>query len=86
MKLTSIIDFLIERKAIVLRLCFVALALLVVIDALPMVVDKEHAHGEVEKLPGFWATFGLLGCLLLILLSKGFGHLGIMQREDYYHE
>jgi hypothetical protein len=50
------------------------------------VVDKEHAHTAVEKLPGFWAVFGFLGCVVLILASKAFGHAGIMKREDYYDE
>ncbi len=86
MKLTRMIDFLLEHQAIVRRLSYAVLVLLVVIDALPMVVDKEHAHSELEKLPGFWAAFGWLGCMLLIVISKGFGHLGIMQREDYYDE
>jgi len=41
-------------------------------------------HTAAERFPGFWAVFGLVGCIVLILVSKGFGHLGIMQREDYY--
>ena len=52
------------------------------------VVHKEgHAHTWVEgHVPGFWAVFGLAGCMLLIVLSKAFGHAGIMKREDYYDE
>lgn len=62
------------------------LALLVIVDAIPGVVNKEHAHTAVERWPGFWAVFGWVGCVLLIVVSKWLGHAGIMQREDYYDE
>ena len=87
MKLVPIIDYLRQRLPIVVRLCFAFLALLVIVDSIPGIVDKEHAHTWVEShLPGFWSLFGFFGCALLIILSKAFGHLGIMTREDYYDE
>ena len=86
MSLVRLIDFLRARlKQVVLVGC-VLLVLLVVIDAIPLFVDKHHAHTSVEKLPVFWAAFGFLGCVLIILASKAFGHAGIMKREDYYDE
>jgi hypothetical protein len=84
MKLLAIIEFLLQRRRTVARVCCVVLAVLVVIDAIPALVDKEHAHTEAEHFPGFWAAFGFVGCVVLILLSKWFGHVGIMTREDYY--
>ena len=51
--------------------------------------DPDYLQGMLDLtvlLPGFWALFGLMGCIGLILLSKAFGHAGIMQREDYYDE
>ena len=86
MKLVHLLDFLRTRRKLVVRLALLALGLLVLLDALPFMVDKEPAHTWVEHLPGFWAIFGFVGCVLLILLSKAFGHLGIMTREDYYDE
>jgi hypothetical protein len=86
MKLVELIGFLRKRLKTVVRLCLAILALLVVVDAIPGIVNKEHAHTALERLPGFWAVFGLVGCIILILLSKAFGHAGIMQREDYYDE
>jgi len=86
MKLAQLIQFLRDRLKTVVRVCLVVLALLVLIDALPGVVDKEHAHTAAEGWPGFWAVFGFVGCAILILASKAFGHAGIMQREDYYDE
>lgn len=86
MKIVQFIEFLQRHLRTVVRLCLALLAVLVVLDALPFVVDKSHAHGAVEKFPGFWAVFGLGGCILLILFAKTFGHLGVVKREDYYDE
>ena len=86
MKLARLIEFLRNHLKTVVRLCLAVLALLVLVDAIPAVVDKEHAHAFVERLPGFWAVFGFVGCVVLIIASKAFGHAGIMQPEDYYDE
>jgi drug/metabolite transporter (DMT)-like permease len=84
MKLVQIIEFLRERLKAVVRLCFALLVLLIVIDAL--FVNKDHAHTRVEHLPAFWSLFGFIGCVLIVIGSKWFGHTGIMTREDYYDE
>lgn len=84
MKLVQLIEFLRQRLKTVVRICFGLLALLILLDA--VVVDKEHAHTRLEHLPAFWSIFGFLGCVLIIIGSKWFGHAGIMTREDYYDE
>jgi hypothetical protein len=86
MKLLALIEYLRKHLKTVVRLCCAGLAVLVLLDALPALVDKEHAHTEAEHIPAFWAAFGFVGCVVLILVSKWFGHLGIMTREDYYDE
>ena len=60
--------------------------MLVALDVIPGLIDKEHAHTKAEHIPGFWAAFGFIGCVLIIVVSKWFGHAGIMTREDYYDE
>ena len=86
MKLVQLIEFLRNRLKTVVRICCAVLAVLILLDAIPAIVDKEHAHTQAEHLPAFWAIFGFVGCVVLIVLSKWFGHAGIMQREDYYDE
>jgi hypothetical protein len=66
------------------RIAIAVLVVLVLLDAIPAIVDKEHAHTAAEHVPAFWAAFGLLGCLLLVILSKTFGHLFVSRSEDYY--
>ena len=84
MKLVQLIEFLRNRLKTVVRVCFGLLALLILVDAL--LVDKEHAHTRLEHLPAFWSVFGFLGCVVIVIASKWFGHAGIMTREDYYDE
>jgi hypothetical protein len=86
MRLLRIIEFLREHLRAVVRISLCALALLILLDAVPAIVDKEHAHTAAEHIPAFWSVFGFVGCVILIIASKWFGHLGIMQREDYYDE
>lgn len=80
--IVKLIDFLRDRLKLVIRISYAVLALLVVWDVL--FVSKEHAHTSAEHLPGFWAVFGFVACVLIIIISKWYGHLGIMTREDYY--
>jgi hypothetical protein len=80
--IVQMIDYLRDRLKLVIRLCYGVLALLVLYDAL--ILDKSYAHTAAEKLPGFWSIFGFISCVLIIIVSKWYGHLGIMAREDYY--
>ncbi len=86
MNLAKLIEYLRNRLKTVIWVCCAVLALVVLLDAIPAVVNKEHAHTKWEHVPTFWAVFGFLGCVVIILFSKWFGHLGIMTREDYYED
>jgi hypothetical protein len=80
--IVNLIQFLRNRLKRVIQVCCVILALLVGFDAL--LLDKSKAHTAAESLPGFWALFGLVSCVVIIFVSKWFGRLGITRQEDYY--
>lgn len=84
MRLVALIEFLRKhvRQVRIVSLCF--LLLLVACDWL--FVDKSHAHTGAEGYFGFWAIFGFVSCVAIIFISKWYGHLGIMTREDYYDD
>jgi hypothetical protein len=86
MKLVRLIDFLRDRLRLVVSVGIAVLVVLVLLDAIPAIVNKEHAHTAAEHIPAFWAAFGLLGCTLLVIVSKTYGHFGVSTREDYYDE
>lgn len=69
--------------------------------ATPAAEHAAPAHGETagashgfwtstyhmaENVPGFWTLFGFLGCVVLVVVSKSYGHLWVSKREDYYGE
>jgi hypothetical protein len=47
--------------------------LLVIAGRRAGLVDKHHAHTKAEHLPGFWAAFGFVACVLIVIVSKAFG-------------
>jgi hypothetical protein len=51
----------------------------------------SHLYHIAETWPVFWSVFGFLACVIIVYVSKWYGHLKIgrteiMTREDYYHE
>ena len=89
--IVKFIDYLRDRLKTVIRLCYVVLGLLVLFDI--AFVDKHSAHLAIETLPGFWAVFGFVACVLIIILSKWYGHVKwfgsnfrVMSPEDYYDD
>ena len=45
-----------------------------------------RAYHLAETLPVFWTLFGVLGCVLLVIVSKGVLAAFVAKREDYYGE
>jgi hypothetical protein len=84
MRLVALIEFLQKhlRQVRIISLCL--LLLLVVFDWL--LVDKSDVHTAPERYIAFWAFFGFVSCVAIIFISKWYGHLGIMTREDYYDD
>jgi hypothetical protein len=81
----QLIDYLKERLQKLKVLSAIAVAVMLVWTIVG--VDTSHAHTWMEKnVPGFWAIFSLLACLVLIFFAKWFGNSGIMTREDYYDD
>ncbi|MGO8927813.1 MAG: hypothetical protein ACLQU3_13105 [Limisphaerales bacterium] len=84
MNLAKIIEYLRNRLKTVKLVCIAVLVLLAAMDIL--FVGNGEAHTAAEHIPAFWSIFGFVGCVLIIVLSKWYGHLGIMTREDYYED
>lgn len=86
MNIIQILEALNRRWKLLVRLFLLVLAVLVVIDAIPALVDKEKAHTTMELLPGFWSLYGFISCVVIVYVSKWFGDIGIMRREDFYND
>ena len=81
MKLLEIIELLRSKAA--KRTAYVALIILIVVD---FIIPRHEIHFFGDKIPGFWSLFGFIACVLIIIVSKWIGHLGLMQDENYYDE
>jgi hypothetical protein len=65
----------------------VVLALMAVAgDALAPSGPAAHEPPLGPRVPGWYAWFGLVGCVAIVFVSKALGKWWLMRREDYYQE
>jgi len=81
MKLLEIVEVL--RTKIVRRIAYGVLILLIITD---FFIPRHEVHFFGDEIRGFWSLFGFIACVLIIVVSKWIGHLGLMQHENYYDE
>ncbi len=65
----------------ILRVFYVVCGLLVIADFLV----HRHIYHSWEKLPAFYALYGFVGCVILVLIAKEMRKF-LMRGEDYYDE
>ncbi|RMH83339.1 MAG: hypothetical protein D6681_16940 [Calditrichaeota bacterium] len=64
-----------------------ACALLFVLDFLFLLFPEtfhKHAHYAWENWPGFYAVYGFVSCVFLVLLAKHVLRPLVKRSEDYY--
>ena len=67
------------------RLYVICLAGSLLLDVYGLYTHRFHYHFGFQYLPQFFALFGLIGCMLLILIAKAIGRF-IVVDEDYYEK
>jgi hypothetical protein len=45
---------------------------------------QEHGAFLWSNLPGFFAVFGFVACVVIVAISKLIGHYWLQRKEDYY--
>ncbi|MFT5111253.1 MAG: thioredoxin-related protein [Parasphingorhabdus sp.] len=68
-----------KNVRLVVRALFACCALLAIAD---FFVHRHISHA-VESLPGFYAFYGFVACVVLVLVAKEMRKL-LMRDEDYY--
>ena len=102
MKLLSIIESLRRNLKTVVLSCYAVLALVVVADVVRALTThgaeaptpaEPAVYGfwatlfhVAETVPGFWTVFGILGCVLLVIVSKAIVGSVVSKPEDFYDE
>ena len=79
MNLIDIIEKL--RTKTVKKLAYGILVLLIAAD---FIIPRHEIHFFGDKIPGFWSLFGLVSCVLIIVVSKWLGQYWLVRDEDYY--
>ena len=70
-------------KKLLWRLYYICFVGSLILDFYWLHTHKFHYHFDFQYLPQFFALFGLIGCMLLILIAKAMGWF-IVVDEDYY--
>lgn len=68
-----------ENIAKIIKVFYVICALLVVVDF----IVHRHIYHEWENIPAFYAIYGFIGCVVLVLIAKLMRKV-LMKEEDYY--
>jgi hypothetical protein len=63
----------------ILRVFYAVCALLFVMDF----VIHRHVSHEMEGIPGFYAIYGFVGCVVLVVVARWM-RVVLMRDEDYY--
>ena len=66
---------------LMLRVFYVICALLVIADF----VYHRHVLHSLEKIPAFYAIYGFIACVVLVLIATQMRKL-VMKKEDYYDD
>ena len=64
-----------------LKVFYVICGLLVVADF----VVHRHIYHDWERIPAFYAIYGFVGCVVLVLIAREMRKF-LMRGEDYYDE
>lgn len=68
-----------RNVSLVLRALYVICALLFILDF----ILHRHVSLSWENIPGFYAIYGFVACVLLVLIAKQMRKV-LMRKEDYY--
>jgi hypothetical protein len=70
-------------KRIWITVFAVTLVLFVPVDFL-LHSGQDHGDFPWSHVPGFFALFGFVGCVIIVVVSKLLGHYWLQRKEGYY--
>lgn len=69
-----------KNVKLLLKIFFTACVIIFLVD----LVISKHPHFEWEEWTGFYAVFGFVACVILVLVAKYVLRPIVMRKEDYY--
>lgn len=79
--MARLLEYLHQRRIAVKRLFFAALVIIPLVD---IFVARHEVHFIGDRIPCFWSIFGLVVCILMIVVWKWLAHAWLERDEDYY--
>lgn len=70
-----------ENISKILKVFYAICILLVVADF----IVHRHIYHTWEQVPAFYAIYGFVGCVVLVLIAKAMRKV-LMKKEDYYDQ
>lgn len=77
------LETLVNNTRTLKRISYGVLALTVVLD---FFIERHHHVFFWEDIPGFSAAYGLISCVLIVVISKALGHYWLERSEEYYND
>ena len=62
----------------------VSISVLVLLVIGDLLIPRHQTHFIGDIIPGFWAGFGFLACVLIIIISKWLGTAFLFRPDTYY--
>ncbi|HDQ39668.1 MAG TPA: hypothetical protein ENN39_01365 [Desulfonatronum sp.] len=62
---------------------WIILAVITAVSLIAQYSTGEHHHWW-DLIPGFYAIYGFVGCILIVKISKWYGKKIVFRGEDYY--
>jgi len=66
------------------RILVIILTALVASILIDLLLIGNSGDFSWSNISGFFALFGFIGCIALVLISKWLGHHWLQRKEDYY--
>ena len=66
------------------RAFYGGLVVVAVVEIIALFLFESHPHFAFESWPAWGSLYGLISCVLIIVISKLIGKVWLMRREDYY--
>ena len=76
--------YFLDKKENIQKILYVFYALCGLLFAADFIIHR-HTYHNWEELPGFYAIFGFVACVLLVLVATQM-RKGLMRGEDYYEK
>ncbi len=70
-----------ENIKLILKIFYAICVVLVLVDF----IVHRHIYHSWENIPAFYAIYGFVGCVILVLVAKEMRKF-LMRGEDYYDE